>query len=289
MSTPRQRTVIFLHIPKAAGQTLYRVLARQYKRAHTYVFQGGRQQLQLAMDQLRRWPEAKRADMQLLCGHVPYGIHTLVPNPYVYFTLLRHPVERVISQYYYVLRTPQHALYAQVTARQMSLEDYVASGINPEVDNGQTRLLAGVGLSLPFGQCPEELLQRAMENIDRDFVVAGLMERFDETLLLLKHTLGWRRWPVYTKHNVATQRQPLAHLPARTRRLIEQYNQLDGALYEFVTTRFAQAVQGLDPTELLTLQRLNKFYYPYGTLWARARAIGAWARAGRKSAQAVPG
>jgi hypothetical protein len=68
----------------------------------------------------------------------------------------------------------------------MSLDDYVCSGITTEMDNDQVRLISGVGGQIKFGECSRKHLEDAQENIRNHFCMAGISERFDETLLLIK-------------------------------------------------------------------------------------------------------
>ena len=55
--------------------------------------------------------------------------------------MLRDPVSLAVSQYRYVLRTPGHRHHE--AAQGMSLEEYVESGPRSEMDNSQTRAIAG--------------------------------------------------------------------------------------------------------------------------------------------------
>lgn len=63
-----------------------------------------------------------------------------------YATILRDPVDRVLSNYYYIKRNEQrgHPNTRMVHEKDMSLEDYIR---HPEARNVQSRFLRGVGLS----------------------------------------------------------------------------------------------------------------------------------------------
>src|SRR5688500_14297279 len=182
---PADPTVIFVHIPKAGGTTLNRILQRQFPPQSVYRL-GVRGP---AMERLAAMPPADRARLRLFTGHVGYGLHALLPQAATYVTMLRDPVARVVSGYRYVQRTPEHAHHQAVVAGRMSLTDFVQSGISKIlVDNGQTRILSGepeAGHAIPFGACTPELLARAQANLDKHFAWVGLLERFDESVLLL--------------------------------------------------------------------------------------------------------
>jgi len=90
-----EKTVIFVHLPKCAGSTLNRILLRQYKLSETYALAG--RSVRDSFLELKRLPEEKKGGIRLLYGHMHFGLHEHLPQPCVYFTLLRDPVERVIS------------------------------------------------------------------------------------------------------------------------------------------------------------------------------------------------
>lgn len=269
VSSSGHPVILFLHIPKAAGLTLYEILDREYGRSRIYTFAGGRQRLQTAVDQFCALPANQQDRYDLLRGHFGFGIHKRIGRAANYITLLREPVDRVISHYHYVKRTPQHALYHQVTGAGMTLADYVSSGINYEMDNGQVRQIAGVNGNLPFGGCSSDLLAQALRNLASHFAVVGQVERFDETLLLLRQKLQWRHLPLYVRQNVTRERPLTQELTPATRSLIERYNSLDCELYESIARQFANELETLPPDELDHFRQWNRRYTPWGQMRAR--------------------
>jgi hypothetical protein len=238
--------IIFLHIGKTAGSTLRKVLHRNVPRDSILLVQTDqrrdtfRPRREGTVEAFANIPKETRARARLVEGHLIYGIHRFVPGPSTYITVIRNPVALAISQYRYVLRTPGHRLHGVVTSEAMSLEDYVRSGVSLEVDNSQTRVIAG-DLSAPFGGCSEAMLETAKRNIEDRFSVVGLTERFDESLVLMGRTFGWRRlWYVPVK--VAPKvREPI---PQEVLRLLEEQNRFDIALHRFATERFERAIAG---------------------------------------------
>ena len=130
-----------------------------------------------------------------------YGIHTAVPRPSTYVTLLRHPMARVISGYKSARYWPGHRLYETVNERQMDLAEYVRSGIALEMDNSMMRAITG-NVSTPYGECTDGMLEHAKRLIATEYAVVGLTERFDETLMVLGRTFGWSRL-CYVRANVS--------------------------------------------------------------------------------------
>jgi hypothetical protein len=116
-------------------------------------------------------PILKAADKghELKCvgGHYWYGIHQQFEKPYKYFTMLRDPIDRIISEYYYVFERPNHQAYSEI--KTMSLAEFI-DHFPLKSCNQQTRRISGLI------QQPD--LQLAKNNIQNDFVVVGLSEMF---------------------------------------------------------------------------------------------------------------
>ena len=214
---------------------------------------------------LRRSPRAERARPRLLVSHMIFGIHESVPRDSAYFTMLREPVARALSQYRHVLRRPEHRLHADAAAGELTLERYVTGGVALEMDNGQTRALAG-DIETPFGQCTPEMLARAKHNLDEHFAVAGVTERFDEMLVALGHEFGWRNL-FYVRANAAPEGQRVPVTEA-DREMIRTQNALDCELYRHVVERFDEMI-ARDPrfaTDLRRFERGNRIYGPWGRI-----------------------
>lgn len=274
---PEDRTVIFLHVPKTAGTTLIRVMEQQYRPEDVYSVVEPRD-----FQDLAALSETRKAEFRLLVGHMDFGAHELLPGSSTYFTLLRHPIERVISHYYFMLQEPQYQYYDIITSSHMNLKKFIESEIDIMMDNVQTRMLSGKGAQLAFGTCTEEVLETAKKNLREHFTVVGLTERFDETLLLLKRAFGWQN-SFYLKRNVTTSRLKRDELPAATLDTIINANQLDMELYRYATALFKEQVhrQGpLFPARVKLFQSANKLLTPFTKIYReiRKRSIRTFAR-----------
>jgi hypothetical protein len=202
-----------------------------------------------------RLPEEERLRPRLIMGHTVFGLHERVPRPSTYITMLRNPVSLALSQYRYVLRTPTHRHHE--TALGMSLEQYVASGMALEMDNSQTRAIAG-DLNTPYGACTDGMLERAKRHLDEHFSWVGLTERFDESILLLGQSFGWTDVR-YVSVKVARRRAELA--PA-DRALLERQNRLDLELYDHARAIVERRIADVDGFAAIyeVFQRANARY-----------------------------
>jgi hypothetical protein len=100
------------------------------------------------------------------------------------------------------------------------------------------------------------MLDEAKRNVEEQFSVVGLTERFDESVVLLGQAFGWQNL-VYEPVNV-WESPPPAELPPETLRRIEDENWLDRELYEFAKQRFARLVEGQGDDFAITLEALRR-------------------------------
>jgi hypothetical protein len=232
--------IFFLHIQKTAGMTLQELLRRNLGRSPLRILRdfitgdtgegfSTRQALQRIMPGDR-----------LFMGHFGYGVHNLVPRPFSYVTFLREPVRRLVSLYHYS-KLDSRAFYHKY-ARERSIGDFLLDCPLHELDNGMTRQIAGDDKNLfmnrvPYGSCGQELLDKAIANIERDFLFVGIQERFMESVFLLSKTLRFNH-PYFLTFNRG-RRSQASEDKALTQRLREK-NALDLALYEMYRERFDQ-------------------------------------------------
>ena len=268
------RALLFLHIPKAGGTTLHSVIERQFAPHVTFTISG--MTPSKSIREFIELPPERRSKIRLLKGHMPYGLHKYLSVPATYITMLRDPVDRVVSHYYFVRRSPGVGHHREVEQGRMGLDDFVRERAAIGANNDQTRLISGVekvnaklwnngqGVNEEAGDV--DILAIARANLRDHFTLVGLAENFDESLLLLKRRLGWRN-VYYVKQNVTKGRLAKKQVPRETVSLIEKHNELDMALYEYARQRFEEAVaeQGASfAGDLRRFQRNNKVY---GAAW----------------------
>jgi hypothetical protein len=262
-------SVIFLHIPKTAGTTLHRIIDRQYRPKVCYFVD----RHNVGIEEFKNLSPERRAEIRMVRGHMPFGLHQYIPGRATYFTILREPVERVISYYYFVRREPEHYLHDYVISQGTTLQSYVESQVSLATDNFQTRIISGVWDQAGYGECSEAVLALAKRNLAEHFVVVGLTERFDETLMLLKRTFAWRN-VFYKRHNVTQGRPRQESLSAETLAVLREHNQLDLELYAYAEALFAAQIreQGARfAREVRVFEIVNRWLQPLGHAYWEAR------------------
>ena len=225
--------VIFLHIPKTAGTTLNRLIEWEYPLFQMYsvdpVF------FRWSASHLWQLPPQRLKRTLVFKGHMLFGLHKILPQPATYITVLRDPIDRVMSAFYFMRSYKLHPLYWKFRREKWTLEDFVR---RLPRDNVQCKIVAGAEYNSP---CTEEIFEQAKENLFRHFSVVGLSERFEESLALMKLRLGWKLWR-YSSFNVTRARPKKQDLSQATLDLIAAKNSFDMALYECAANIFQTAI-----------------------------------------------
>ncbi|WP_420645717.1 sulfotransferase family 2 domain-containing protein [Candidatus Leptofilum sp.] len=271
-STDSQQTAIFLHIHKTAGTTLHAILRRQYDEAEVYNIDAKGHDYHHFI----KLSQSEYAKIRLLKGHMNYRLHSFLPQPATYFTFLREPIERVISYYYFIRRTPRHLHHQAANA--LSLYEFASQQIDPLMANGQTRQLAGGYPKYDFGDEADALLNKAKQHLQAHFAVVGLTERFDESLMMLQQAFNWHHvW--YQRQNVGSNRPKQEELSSKTIAYLKKLNQTDEALYAYGRSLFEAQIaeQGSHfPRRVQIFRLLNRFTQPYWHL--RQFSLRVWLR-----------
>ncbi len=234
--------VIFLRLPKTAGSSLTSILSSalepniQVEDAATF-----RQFLSL--------PDQEKGALRLAFGHMPYGLHRFVKQKPKYVVFLRHPIDRVISNYYYIKTLGDHPLYKPIKDG-MTLDMFACMAEN---SNAQTRRLGRYdivevleptrALDYWWVRRQRERMQRthfdeAKECLDTCAFV-GVQEDFDRDARELLLHLGLPTPPSLPRVNETIGRPRTAEIDASTADLILEQNLFDFELY-----RYARMIHG---------------------------------------------
>jgi hypothetical protein len=234
--------VIFLHIHKTAGMSLRGLFVKNYRMVphlNTEMGELTPEKWRECLDRIRKIPQDEVGRCRVFKGHMPFGLHQMLSGPAEYITFLRDPVQRVVSHYRMQYRKK---VLPSSFAIDPSRSDWNL-GNHPifarSLDNGQTRVLAGASLDLPFGACTEEHLCQAKGNMDRHFKFVGLTEQFDLSIMLLRRICGWG-WHFYVPDNKASNGS--IQLSTAMLESIRHLNRFDYELYRYAQERFQYLV-----------------------------------------------
>lgn len=259
--------LIFLHIPKTAGSTLHTVLRRQFAASRRHFTHSIRDTAVL-----ESMPAERRNGIQLLHGHLPYGIHQLfTPGTCEYFTILRDPVSRVISTYNHFLSPRErklHGFYEEFHKNKYTLREFVEGGRIVNLDNGMVRFISG-DFDRPFGSCDSTMLDKALKNLEA-FALIGLNDDFDTFLLRLCDRYGWGA-PWYASRRVARVGIRLPEVDTETLKTIQELNAFDKALYDTVKPRILREQEALGEAFRLRVEKFRTQNARYGQLLSRIK------------------
>lgn len=92
----QDNTLIFLHIPKNAGTSLRKIVERFYSKENIY-FIYTRASGFHDLEDLYALSDAEMVKIRIFMGHVSFGLHKIIPKPCTYVTILRNPIDRIVS------------------------------------------------------------------------------------------------------------------------------------------------------------------------------------------------
>jgi hypothetical protein len=228
-----ETAVIFLHVPKTAGTTLNRLIEWEYPLLQIYSVDPVL--FNWSYKHLRNLSPARLQRFRMFKGHMQFGLHEILPQRATYITVLRDPVDRVISAFYFMRNYKLHPLYWKLRRENWSLEDFVHRSLRTNV---QSKIVAGAEYE---SVCTAEIAAQAIEHVKQDFSIVGLSERFEESLALMKLRFGWKL-ESYSSFNVTRARPKKLDLPAATLDLIAEKNAFDVALYAAASKKFDEEV-----------------------------------------------
>ena len=234
--------IIFLHIPKTAGTTLREIVYAQYAAERIVpIYPDERFMDMETFSQLS--PEQKDA-ADIFIGHFAYGFHKQLSGnrPYKYATMLRHPIARCQSLY-------NHMRHRHFSDTDISFSEILKSKQGGQFQNIQSRHLAGWGV--------KDTLDIAIQHLEREFLFVGITERFNESLLLASHDLGWQLQP-YERMNITSTMWTInyAHELRNDKdsmQVLENLNTIDLQLYEYANKRFSQQIASHFPNAIQQL------------------------------------
>ncbi|MDH4170676.1 MAG: sulfotransferase family 2 domain-containing protein [Acidimicrobiia bacterium] len=182
----------FLHIMKTAGASFRQHLRLNFTKEERYpnpdVETISPVEFNVLIDYVIGLPPERHEALRCYAGHFPYMVTTKLPHPVSTFTILRHPVGRVLSY------LKQRRLELGLASLEEVYEDEFTRRCL--LDNHQVKLF-----SLDEADRPESIMDvididqarfdAACANLDRVDVV-GVTERYDDFCTAIVDRFGWR-------------------------------------------------------------------------------------------------
>jgi hypothetical protein len=225
--------IVLTHIQKTAGNSVIAYLRRcltveRIARIHEFEMS--------PREEIERAVAEKYGHFDVLAGHIPFCRRVdelTAPRESINISILREPVDRVVSLYYYLRANASWLGQGQtIIEKKITLESFANS--EAYFDNHMVRMLCDVEpISVPLGACTNEMLQQAKINVVKHFLLVGLTEQTPEFLTVLARLFCFSLEDVPSE-NVNKQRSSISSVSKEALAAIAKHNSYDVELYEFV-------------------------------------------------------
>jgi hypothetical protein len=219
-----QLELISIHIPKTAGTSFRNILKEVYGDTGVVRLDIDLAEQTIRIDEQLYSQAELPAGTRVVHGHFSYPLFREklhAPTDIPIITWLRDPVDRVISNYFYLEKRLREELDEQgkglniLSKMQRSLLEYAR--FEP-AQNRMSKFLTGLDLE--------------------DFFFVGIQEEYELSLQRLSGLLEWEDYPVY-HHNKTGAARP-KRVSEEERSFIRSLNQKDVALYERALNELAK-------------------------------------------------
>jgi hypothetical protein len=218
----------FLHIPKTAGSSMSTELGRvrpPYLNISIDYVQDARQHDAALAKTLSGISPSTLKAARSASGHVPakflQPITQAVPDVRL-FTILRDPVQRVLSDYVYQT-TPAHPPFEDFKRRYPHVEDYV---LDASEQDKMFFFASGERSTRDFDASYKEITNR--------FCFIGLTELYDMSFNIVTRLMGSGALPSEFRRQTSAEAKARVQVTPALTALIRQTNPLDQQLYERV-------------------------------------------------------
>ncbi|PLY14739.1 MAG: hypothetical protein C0631_09445 [Sedimenticola sp.] len=221
------KKIIFLHIPKTAGTSLKKIIRSQFDSDSIFhLYPPVTTEKHISLNE-------KINRIELIHGHLYFGIGQQLDIDADYFTFLREPVARVLSFWNHQNKFETGALFNEVK-NGLTLQNLILSHRIPQTNNHMTRIL--IGNTLPHmldgknnAIFDRKYLDQALSNIENCFKFVGFMEHFETSVGQMLKVFNWKYGSELPILNRLNSNQ--SSVDEKTLDLIRKYNALDSQLY----------------------------------------------------------
>ncbi|MEL4898648.1 sulfotransferase family 2 domain-containing protein [Crocosphaera sp. Alani8] len=243
LHTDALQSLHFLHIPKTAGTSIRSWLMDLYTEKDWLPCH--------FLEELEQRSDQEIKKYHFFSGHLGINWYANLGHTPHTFTWLRNPLDREMSQYYYVKNTidvilslslsPLEANYFNAVNNLSMSELYQSSAYIGFYDNLQVRFLAGI---FPIKQqepiyCNDDILNLAKENLLKLFFW-GICELMEDSVVLFNYSLGIPPRQLNLSLNKRKKAAVDHQSSEEERKIIQKINYYDQQLYSFAKSVFQE-------------------------------------------------
>lgn len=226
--------VVFHHIQKTAGTAIRHLLHANYKSDAAKVVSVPRHTTRSWFVGLKDGLGDRFLWLRAVAGHdANYLLPLLDGRPAAAFTVVREPVDRVLSRYYFLSRTPSWTLEDLYLGR---WDKQIPGFFSGQAKSLLEPLCDTSGIPKTADEPGADEWRERLEQALAAYVVVGTQDRLDETIDALGALPGIRRRELY-QVRVQRGRPATSSLEPRVAELIRRNNWLDDELYRMANER----------------------------------------------------
>lgn len=270
--------VVFIHLAKTGGVTMSKILLDnigpdeflQIDDTQTDRSALGTWSPAALVRSFEKMPADSARRVKYIWGHFGADIAASLPRPGRFFTMLRDPIDRIVSGFYYATGGQM----VDNDGKIITLEDYANRKRDYDlgIDNYMTRVLSGDPILDPPPNASTTANSWLVADINYDaavrtldsYFLVGLLEKFDETLVLLASQLRWSLADVvYQVQNVTLERPRVTDIPRALQDSIHEWNGFDAMLFAHAGRLLAHQIKaypGNFERDLSVFRELNELY-----------------------------
>jgi len=230
------------HIPKTGGTSLHTVFASVLGTENVS-----------PLIQFKRFSHAiaENDSFQLIQGHFRFMPGDRLPGDRLAATLLRDPVERCLSTYFFYRLDAQASIGSEFKsielAKTLSLAEYVnceEPSVLDLLDNYQARHFLPLkwdGVSAPSDDMLLAVAAQALEEYD----LVGVHEMFNDFIDVLCYRWSWPRVDTIPREKVTSSRPSKQDIEPEIFKKLRALNEIDIELYETAKALFEKARRGV--------------------------------------------
>ena len=220
--------LLFEHIPKCGGTSVKEYLKSHYSNRKVFEIDG--MDVDRSLNEFRAMSQQERFSFHLVLGHGAHKLRELFLPQVNRLTILRDPVDRIVSHYFFARQSPGHYLHGEIVKRDMTLAQYATSDLSPELRNNYVRRFIGVRAE-EAEKTPRETIASVIDLLQTDYSVVGILEDLEDGMRRLADVCNFHStFRSHERMNVTDTRPNV--VDAETLRLIAEVNFLDVEIYK---------------------------------------------------------